>query len=432
MAKSKKQKADPSVKHTIVTLRSEPAAIAQQMSVDRVHSVVRAAENGQTRDLFTLYRDVISTDSHLQTELAKRKLAVLGDQMSVMPWDKKSPSDVTAATAIEEMIHNCRSWKAACIHLFDSVLWPVSVVEKVFSSRSTSSNPYGSQPRSFYLSELAIVPHYLLDYSTGSMRINDVDPISGTILSTSREVDPDRYIVHRGHLLSSPDNWGGPMRSILFWWLLSTQGREWWARFLDRYGSPFIVAKHAKGDDHSRGVLRAALALSVKLGGLVVSDETMIELVQASSAQSGDAYDKFITVCQREKSKLILGQTLSAEAQPTGLGSGVSGMQESVRQDIRAWDGESLSETLRLELFSQYLQINGIIATTPNLTWGSVSPAEMKARADLLVAFSQAGIRPTQNALANLSEETGIELEFNPTPPGVGAPRPFLSSYSAR
>lgn len=223
------------------------------------------------------------------------------------------------------------------------------------------------------------------------------------------------------------------MRSILFWWLLANMGREWWARFMDRYGAPFVVAKHPKGDDASRNTLKNALALSVKLGGLVVNEECMVELVQASTSTSGEAYDRFITICQREKSKLILGQTLSSEAQATGLGSGVASLHESVRQDIREWDATSLADTLRIQLFAQFLSANGIVATTPTLNWGSVSPVELKAQADLLVAYKQAGLRPTDDAIALLSDKSGIALERDtPAAQEVGGLRPFLGSYAAQ
>jgi len=404
MAK-KKTPAIPTVRHTIVTLRSEPPQIAQSMSVERVHAVIRAAEAGDVRDLFALYRDVIASDSHLQAELQKRKLAVLGDRMTILPWDSGDPADVAAAEAVENMIQTCPAWKKACIHLLDSVIWPVAVVEKVF-------NPSGS---GFTLADLVPVSHCLLDYRSGEIRISDVDPSNGAILSTSQAVDPERYIVHRGHMLTVPDTWGGPMRSILFWWLLSTMSREWWARFLDRYGSPFIVGKYPAGDENSRNTLRNALALAVKIGGLVLQDACEAQLVQAASSTSGDAYERFLTICQREKSKLVLGQTLSAEAQATGLGSSVASVQEEVRQDIRQWDAASLADTFRSQLFEQFLRINGLPGNPPTIVWGSPSQAELKARADLLVALKTAGLRPTDNAIAVLSEDLGIEIEREPS-----------------
>jgi len=128
------------------------------------------------------------------------------------------------------------------------------------------------------------------------------------------------------------------MRSIVFWWLLSVMDRDWWARALERFGSPFIVARYDQADDKTRSKLEIALSMATRLFGVVVSKETEIELKEAASSQSGDAFDKFHTVCQREKSKHILGQTLSSEAQGTGLGSGVAKGQSDVRNDIRQFD----------------------------------------------------------------------------------------------
>jgi phage gp29-like protein len=263
------------------------------------------------------------------------------------------------------------------------------------------------------------------------MMINDVSP-SGSILSTSREPTPERYIIHRGHLLTTPDTWGGPMRSILYWWLLSTMSRDWWSRFLDRYGSPFLVGHYPQGDDKSRNVLKAAFSLATKLGGLVVNDKTRVELQQAVSGVSGGgvAYEKFLEVCQREKSKLILGQTLSASADPTGLGSGTANVQEGVRQDIRMWDAASLADTFRQQLFDQYMQINNISGVTPTLAWGSVSVAELKSKADMLVSLQQAGYRLTDDQIGILSEEIGMSLERAPLAAqgGGGTFRPFLDA----
>lgn len=317
------------------------------------------------------------------------------------------------------MIHGCKSWKQACIHLLDSSLWPVSVCEKVYAPTSTG----------FILLDLVPVPHYLLDYSTGKMMISDVDPVSGSILGTMRHPDPDRYIIHRGHLLTAPDTFGGPMRSILYWWLLGTMSRDWWARFLDRYGSPFMVGHYPSGDEKSRNVLQAAFSWACRVGGLVVNEETKVELVQAAAGNSGDAYDKFLTICQREKSKLILGQTLSAEAQPTGLGSGTSNVQEGVRQDIRQWDASSLADTFRSQLFSQYLSINGVSDTPPTLIWGSISSSEKEAMASILVSLKSAGLDLTDDAMQTISEELGMQLQRSTA---VVGNRPFMNAYSAR
>lgn len=409
---------------TVVNIRYAPSAISHTMDVDQIHGILRSAEAGDTRNLFALYRDIISSHAHLQGEFSKRKLAVLGDEMSILPADDKLKPDVDLADAIRSMIAGCRSWLQACSHLMDGCLHPVSLVEKVWSVNP--SRPYYS------LAKLIAVPHYLLDFMQGDLRVFDVDPTSGAVLTTSHLADESRYIIHRGHILTAPDCWGGPMRAILFWWMLSTMDREWWARFLDRYGSPFLKGTYPSGDHESRSVLERAFALSVKLGGLVVSEGTTVELVNAAASSSGDSYQRFYEICNREMSKLVIGQTLSAEAQSTGLGSGVSEQQENVRQDIRKFDAAMLSQTLRDQLFTQFAQVNGYPGAIPTMGWGADSAADIRATTALLQSLGQAGLEPTDEGVDMLSRKTGIPLQRRASPAvmpfavqEVGGPRPF-------
>lgn len=402
----------PVRERTVRDSRSEPSQQASGFSVDRIHSVVTAAELGMTRDLFSLYRDVIVTDSHLQAELFKRKLAILGDVISYLPFDKSLPADVETADNVSKMMSEIPSWTRACSHLLDSTLYPVSVLEKVFTPTDTG----------YAIARLIPVPYQLLDFQDGHLKIFETDD-RGNPTNVRNDPDPSRYIIHRGHLLTSPDNWGGPMRSILFWWLLSAMDREWWTRFLDRYGSPFLVGKFH--DEEGRSILQQAFSLATRLGGLVISKDTEAEIQQAAASDSGDAYEKFLSICQREKSKLIVGQTLSSEAQATGMNSGNAQLHENVRQDIRKFDAHMLGETLHDQLIVQYCSINNLPGHAPTMSWGSETNAKVQSRVTLLKALSDANLQLTDAALYSLSEEMGIEIERKSAGSFGGAPSPL-------
>ncbi|MFZ4394190.1 MAG: phage portal protein family protein [Kiritimatiellia bacterium] len=400
----------PTKQITITTSLQEPPTLAPTMDAGQLMSIIGAAEGGYTRDLFALYRDVLGADSHLQTELAKRKLKVLGDALAFLPGDKLLQADVDTATRIKDEVENCGSWFNAMSHLLDSTLWPVSLVEKV----------YRATPTGYSLDRLVAVKHHLLDFQSGSLRIFDVDA-NGQVLTSSHDPDPNRYIVHRGHLLSMPDNYGGPFRSILAWWLLSAMSREWWGRFLERYGSPFMVGK----DDTPEGrtILEQAFSWATRVGGLVVSESTTVEIKQAAASDSGDAYSKFLSICQREKSKLVLGGTLSSEAQSTGMNEGVSKLQGDVMEDIRRFDATSLSRTLRDQLIVQLCKINNLPGRPPKLVWGSESKADMDSLTGTLKNLPNAGLEPTDEALPLLSERYGFGIQRK----AGGAPAPFAT-----
>jgi hypothetical protein len=226
--------------------------------------------------------------------------------------------------------------------------------------------------------------------------------------------------VHRGHLLIGVrDSWGGPMRSIIFWNLLAQLGRDWFGRMMERYGNPFIVAKVDKSDKDAVTFLSEALSLSTKIGGLVVDTETEVELKEAMLSGAADGYERFLGVCHREISKVVVGQDLSAQSAPTGLGSGVANLQAGVRQDIRMFDQLKLAETIEKQVFKPFLKVNGLKGSA-KIRWGGLSPEEAAATGALLVQLTQANLEPTDESINVISERVGFGVQRKPATPSPG------------
>lgn len=377
----------------------EPQMEADRLTVERLFEAIDQAVAGDTRVLFSIYRDYVLSDPHIQSEFGKRKLAVLGDSISISPVDRKLQADVAAADFIRSQIpRGVPGWRHACGYLLDSTLWPVSVLEKVFRLDGGR----------YVLDRLIPVPHHLEDYLTGELRIRD-QAADGMPLTTSHDADPARYIVHRGHLLSAPDRFGGPMRSLLFWNLFCTMDRSWWTRFLDRFGAPFLVGKYPSGDDASRRLLTSAFSSATKLFGLAVSKDVEVELKE-SNPGNGDAFEKFFMVARREQSKLIVGQTLSSEAAAPGLGDGGSTLHGQVRDDIRQFDAVMLLETITDQLVAQMLAINGMPGSAPVISWGSASITELRGKVGLIKDLYLAGIELTDESYKALSDDIGFAV----------------------
>jgi phage gp29-like protein len=221
------------------------------------------------------------------------------------------------------------------------------------------------------------------------------------------------------------------MRSILFWWLLASMDREWWARYLDRYGSPFLVGTYDRGDNESRSVLERAFSYATRIGGLVVSDGTKVEIKESAAGNNGDAYARFIQLCNDEMSKLIVGQTLSASPSPTGeLGGGTARLQESVRQDIRKFDARLLLQTLRLQLFRQYLDVNGFTGEVPLCTYGADSADELRATMSVVKEAYAAGLELEDAGVAQLNAKSGLSFRRRVSGPPVVVPSQFSADDS--
>lgn len=247
----------------------EPQYLANTVDVNRIQAALRAAERGDTWMYFTIVRDMISSYTHLQAEWMKRKMVIVGQPYNLIPYDKDNKDDIVAAGVIKEMIDNCRNWRDGCLHLLDATLMPASAAEKIYEPVDSSANSRFKFPLRMRLKEIAPIPYILLcfkipylnflansknpatvydpDMWEGWLRFYQTNQTGGVDYSTSNVYapDPEVHIVHRGNILcpSIPPNFGGQIRSILFWWLLATQDRDWWALMMQKYGSPFILGR---------------------------------------------------------------------------------------------------------------------------------------------------------------------------------------------
>jgi len=115
------------------------------------------------------------------------------------------------------------------------------------------------------------------------------------------------------------------MRSIIYWWLLGHMDRDWWSPLLGQIRHTFPRRQYqTRPTMPQRSILLQAFQFATRLGGLVVSRDTEIELKQAASKDSGEAFELFHRVANEEISKSIGGQTLSSDAKAAGMGSGVA------------------------------------------------------------------------------------------------------------
>src|SRR5690606_21253633 len=130
-----------------------------------VIDALRAAEAGDTQPLLALYRDVVIDDLEVRIMIETRKVAMLGDDHVVTRHDDTIPADVDAAKRIEDMIAECDSWFQGLNYLLDGSLWPLAMVEKVFSPA-----PSGSGQR-FRLQALYRVNPQLFDFTQCALRL---------------------------------------------------------------------------------------------------------------------------------------------------------------------------------------------------------------------------------------------------------------------
>jgi phage gp29-like protein len=453
--------------------RFEPINISSNATVQDVQSAIRQAENGDTTSLFRFYRDSLLGDEHIQGEINKRKLAVIGQVTAVLPEDKSNEDDLAAAAACLRAVKDCENWTHGMSALLSGTQWPVALAENVFRATTSDDGPVrwatsvaatpvrgAAKPKQmrelnlqYTLKRVEPVNQMLFCFrhaylvggvgfgsatplqQAGMMRkadgtsapagdwssvnLEDWEPFlrlwpiddQGRIIydaSRASKLDQARHVVHRGHLMAEhKDNWGGPFRAITFWWLLRGLGRDWFARFMERYGSPFPVGKTNVQDPESVSLLQQAFALSTKIGGLVIGQEDQVELVEAATHGGAEGHNRWHTVCNNAISRHITGFAMSDKS--AGLNAGEATVQEGVREDIRIFDQRMLAETLEKQLFARFLKFNGLPGKI-RVAWGGLSAEDATLFATLLKTIGDAGFEPTDEAIPVVQEKLGIEV----------------------
>ncbi len=458
--------AHPATKRTkFLSPRYEPSNITSNAKVQTIQAAIRDAENGQTQDLFRFYRDVLLSDDHIQGCLNTRKLAMLSQPMAVLPEDKNNPDDVSLVKAILRMKSDCENWNAGMLALMDGCFWPNAIVERLV--RPADAPRPGEPSLQYTLRKFVPVNPQLHCYqwayymggvglgvgsaiqNTGAgqpglgstilagdkpeqvtkpyqinlelwepyIKLWPIDQAGRIIYDTTMAcyLDPERHIVHRGHLLQTfRDNWGGPARSVLMWWLFRNLGREWFSRGMERYGSPFPVGYTDASDPAAVGLMQTAFETMRVIGGLVVDESSRVELEQAMTQGMAQGYETFYNICNDAISYAITG--IKSSQKPSGLNSGESSFAQNVREDVRVFDQMMLGETCVRQIANPLRDINGLKGNV-KFVWGGLSDVDAKTFADLLVQMKNAGFQLSKESLPTANERTGLSWEpANVTP----------------
>jgi phage gp29-like protein len=424
---------------------------ATTLDVNRIQSALRAAERGQVWLLMTIIRDMTASFTHLQSEWNKRKMVICGQPLSLIPHP--DDKDGVGVKVISEAIEHCRNWQEALKHLLDATLMPMSAAQKIYAPISLAERSRFKYLKNFWIKEIAPISYTLFSFdvpyrpafvkTTNSaqefnaddweswLRFYSTEP-NGAVNFGTQDIykpDPIQHIIHRGNLLSPviPPNFGGHIRAILFYWLLITQDRDWWALMMAKYGMPIPVAKVNDNNKQTMADMRQALSLGTQLGGIAIPKNATLEWSGAVGTDGSNSHKIFSDFCNGEVSKIVVGQITSSRPEKGGMAAGMAEQSEAVRNDVRVWDVSNLAWTLKNQLFRQVLDLNGYQNIgTPTPFWGGLAPGDLATLGKSLNSFYLSGVRLTPEGIVSLSERSGLSFEqipdavMNPSPAVAG------------
>jgi phage gp29-like protein len=354
---------------TIAGIRSiQSGHPAQGLDPQRLAQILRAAETGDATAYLELAEELEDKWPHYRSVLRTRKLAVAQQPITV---EAAGDSDEEEADA--QLI---RDWlkrltlQGELIDIMDALGKGYSAIEVIWSTTALTWLPDKLKWRHPQFFEF--------DQVTGEELLlrGGEDGMGGM----PEPLSPFKYIVHTCQEKSGTPIRSGIARAAAWYYLFLNFTIKDWVTFLEVYGLPLRVGKYANGtSEEDIRKLAQAVAQIGSDAGCVIPQSMVLEFVQAGGAAANpEMFWRFLQFVNDEISKLVLGQTSSADAKSGGLGTGQADLHGEVRKDIRRFDETQLSVTLTATIGKWIVQFNrGHRERYPIIRVGEPDPVDM-------------------------------------------------------
>ncbi len=352
------------------------------LTPQKLAAILEGAEQGDLLSQAELFADMEEKDGHILAEMGKRKRALL-----TLPWSIVPPANATAAET--RLAEEVKEWLAARADLDDLI---TDLMDAAGHAYSCVEIEWGRLGREWHPAKLChrLPTWFQLDRETRSeLRLRDMS-------ADGEPLNPFGWIVHIHKAKSGHISRAGLHRALAWPYLFKNYAVRDLAEFLEIYGLPTRIGKYppVATEEEKRTLLRAVTDIGHNAAGIMPIGMEF-ELMEAAEGTQGP-FQFMIDLCERTESKVILGQVLSAEAKPTGLGSGVAQLQSEVRDDLKVSDARQVGGTLSRDLVYPWIVVNrgGVDPRrAPRFVFDTQEAEDLKLYSEALPKFVDMGMR---------------------------------------
>lgn len=355
---------------------------ARGLTPARLNQILEAAERGDLIAQHELFRDMEERDAHVFSELSKRKRAVIKLDWDVVPPRNPSKAEEAAAAYAKDLLLDLADFESLLLDCLDGVGHGFAALELEWSRLGSEWTIGGAhhRPQSWFQTDTQ---------TRTRLRLRDSTPDGVDLL-------PFGWILHQHRAMSGYPARMGLGRVLVWPYIFKAFSVGDLAEFLDIYGMPLRVGKYpANATDKEKAALWQAVAGIGHNAAGIIPATMQVEFEEA--AKGGEKpFEAMINWCERSASKAILGSTLTSDAAPTGLGSGLAEIHNEVRLDIRDSDCKQLAATITRHVIYPLLALNkgwADVRRCPRLVFDTAQAADLKLFADALPKLVENGMR---------------------------------------
>lgn len=378
----------------------------------RLALLLREAEHDDPTKYLEFAEDMEEKDPHYLSVLNTRKRQVSQLTVTVDPADDSAEAEADAALVREWLQRD--EVEDELYDMLDAIAKGFSVMEIIWDTSEGQWMPERLEYR---------LPTWFR-----------YDPVSSMNLERRGEhgqwvdLEPGKFIVHRGRAKSGIPIRGGIARAVCWWWLFKNFGTRDWLRFIEVYGHPLRVGKYEKGSTaEEREVLLRAVRNIASDAAAIIPASMIIEFIEnTGTGVRAELYLALLRYVDASYSKVLLGQTLTTETSESGGGAHALGqIHNEVREDIEKSDAKQLGATLSRSLGRPIVQLNrGSRKLYPRVRIGREARGDPALLAEALSKLLPYGLKVKASEirerldLAEPGPEDEVLTDRAGTPPG--------------
>lgn len=355
-------------------------SVVRGLTPQRLHQILEGANRGELAAQAALGEEILEKDGHIQAEMSKRQRAA-----AKLKYTIAAPKNPNAAE--KKLTAHVAEWFDSLPDIEDLFLCMLDALGHAYAAHEITWDTSGK----LWLPTLTHRSATWFQSAPGgnTLRLRD---------GSQHGVELQHYgwMVHIHRAKPGALARAGLLRVLAWPFLFKNYALRDWAKLLEIYGIPMRIGKYSPSatKDEQAALLRAVTTLA-QHGAGIMPDTMQIELLNAMANGKHDPYEALINWAERTCSKVILGGTLTSQADGKSSTNALGNVHNEVRHDLLESDGAQIASTINRQLIEPYVKLNiraeGL--RLPRLVFDTRKPADLQVFAESLPKLVQIGLQ---------------------------------------
>lgn len=377
----------------------------------RLGMLLRAADNGQTREWFILAEEIEELFPHYAAVLAKRKR-----QVSLLPITVEAAEGAKDAEKHADFIRDWLNTEVLQRALFD-------VADAIGKAYSVNEIMWETKPGRVWPAE--IIWRHQRDFEVSW---EDGETIWLRTNGGYEPLMPHKFLLHAHRSKSGGVARSGLSRMVCWMWMYSTFTLKDWALFVQGYGLPWRVGRYGpEASQMDKNVLWKAVR---QIGGdmaAIIPKSMEMELIESKGANAGATlFSERANWLNYEVSKLVLGGTAGTDAIKGGHAVGQE--HRSAEQDVEKFDAMLIGGSVNRQIIPAMVAFT--FGPQPGYPIVHIGTQEQVPISDVIASIADLGPLGFEAKASEIRDR----LQLSKPEPGdevIGMPKPVPGAAGA-